>query len=299
MLPQNTHLHRFSVILAACTLFLIVAGGLVVTKQAGLSVPDWPLSYGKVMPPMEGGVFYEHGHRMIATLVGFLTIILAIWLHRSSQPRGLKIAGWAALGAVITQGMLGGLTVLYLLPKAISISHACLAQLFFSTTVMIAIATSRGWAEERWSFADSGVPSMRTLAILAPVATLTQIALGAGFRHKAIGVLPHILGALFVSMLLVYFAMVVLTQYGESRLMRRSAKALLWVTMFQVVLGIAAYFARLTVSGVQPEIVLVGTTVSHVATGAMTLALTVTLSVLSFRFVHQTEEAAAPQAARA
>ena len=94
-------LHRFAVLLAICTLFLVVAGASVTSNNAGLSVPDWPLSYGKVMPDMVGGVFYEHGHRMIATLVGMLTIGLAVWLQRTEERRWMRRLGWAALGLVV------------------------------------------------------------------------------------------------------------------------------------------------------------------------------------------------------
>jgi len=139
---EKPWLHRYAILLAVCTLLLVAAGASVTSNQAGLSVPDWPLSYGKVMPEMKGGVFYEHGHRMIATLVGFLTVIMAIWLWRVEDRRWMRNLGLAALAAVIVQGVLGGMTVKYMLPKPVSISHACLAQLFFSTTVAIAIFTS-------------------------------------------------------------------------------------------------------------------------------------------------------------
>ena len=296
---QAPYLHRFSLIWTLTTLFLVVAGGLVVSHEAGLSVPDWPLSYGKVMPPMEGGVFYEHGHRMVATTVGFLTIILAVWIQRTDKRAWLKRLGWAALGIVILQGVLGGLTVLYLLPKAISISHACLAQLFFSLTVAITIFTSPSWKSTHDSVEDSGFPSMRSMAIVAPLLVLAQVALGAAFRHKALGIVPHLAGALVVTLLLLYFVAVVLTQYSQISLMRKMALALTWTTLAQVVLGIAAYLTRLSVLGDQPASVMVGFTVAHVATGALTLAFTIALAILTLRFVHAPTEAGAPHAARA
>src|SRR5512144_838151 len=89
-------LHRFAVATAVATLFLIVAGGLVTSTESGLSVPDWPLSYGRLMPPMVGGVFYEHGHRMVATTVGILTIILAVWLSRREPRAWVRRLGYAA-----------------------------------------------------------------------------------------------------------------------------------------------------------------------------------------------------------
>jgi heme A synthase len=117
-------LHRWSILLALCTLLLVVAGGLVTSRDAGLSVPDWPLSYGKLMPPMEGGILYEHGHRMIATTVGLFTIVSMVWLFRVEKRRWMRWLGAIALLAVVAQGVLGGLTVIYLLPWWISSSHA-------------------------------------------------------------------------------------------------------------------------------------------------------------------------------
>src|ERR1700685_3377022 len=90
-------LHRWSILLAFSTLLLVVGGGLVPSRDAGLSVPDWPLSYGKLMPPMEGGILYEHGHRMVAITVGLLTIVSVIWLFRSDQRRWLRWLGAVAL----------------------------------------------------------------------------------------------------------------------------------------------------------------------------------------------------------
>src|ERR1700730_4331426 len=117
-------LHRFAVGTACATLVLIVAGGLVTSTESGLSVPDWPLSYGRLMPPMVGGVFYEHGHRMVATAVGLLTVVLAIWRRRPAPRAWVRRLGCAALAAVLAQVGLGGLTVIFLLPTAISVAHA-------------------------------------------------------------------------------------------------------------------------------------------------------------------------------
>src|SRR6266550_9220025 len=121
-------LRRFTKLVAASTLFLIFAGAMVTSTGSGLAVPDWPLSYGKVFPPMIGGIFYEHGHRMIAATVGFLTVVQAIWLQRRERKRFVRALGWCAVGTVIAQGLLGGLTVLLLLPPAVSIAHASLAE---------------------------------------------------------------------------------------------------------------------------------------------------------------------------
>ncbi|MGZ7042720.1 MAG: COX15/CtaA family protein, partial [Thermoanaerobaculia bacterium] len=136
--PTPVWLRRFTKLVAASTLFLIFAGAMVTSTGSGLAVPDWPLSYGMLMPPMIGGIFYEHGHRMIAATVGLLTVIQALWLWRREPKRRVRMLGFLAVGAVIAQGVLGGLTVIFLLPHAISVAHAGLAEIFFCLNVSIA-----------------------------------------------------------------------------------------------------------------------------------------------------------------
>lgn len=196
-------LHRYCIFVATCTLFLVVAGGMVTSTDSGLAVPDWPLSYGQLMPPMVGGIFYEHGHRMIATFVGLLTIGLAIWTWRVEQRKWVRVLGVAALGAVILQGVLGGLTVLYLLPLWISVSHATLAQSFFSLTLFLAVVTSRTWLQER----SSPIPDIhhvRQFALVTLTAVFVQLVLGALMRHANAGMavpdFPLAYGALWPSL---------------------------------------------------------------------------------------------------
>jgi len=292
---QDTWLHRFAVILAVCTLFLVVAGASVTSFEAGLSVPDWPLSYGKILPEMTGGVFYEHGHRMIATTVGFLTIILAVWLWRTDERRWMRRLGWIALGAVIVQGVFGGLTVLFLLPKGVSITHACLAQLFFSTTVAIALFTSPGWKRGAEVVIDEGSPSLRTLSLLVPITILGQLALGASYRHKLLGLIPHIVGALVVTGVVLIVAMFALQQFPKHAAIKKAAGTLITVTMLQVFLGISAYMGRLyTADGQAPQIVMVVLTVLHVAVGALTMAAGVVFAIQVNRNVRLPADAHVP-----
>src|SRR5438477_1020011 len=150
--PTPVWLRRFTKFVAASTLFLIFAGAMVTSTGSGLAVPDWPLSYGMVMPPMVGGIFYEHGHRMIAATVGFLTVLQAIWLQLREPKRRARILGWCSVGAVIAQGLLGGLTVIFLLPPAISIAHAGLAEIFFCLNVSIAVITHGALRSTRPNF---------------------------------------------------------------------------------------------------------------------------------------------------
>src|SRR6202789_484044 len=183
--------HRFAFFLSGCVVLLLMAGALVTSNEAGLAVPVSPLSYGSLMPPMVGGIFYEHGHRMIATAVGILTIVLAILLARSEPRRWVRNLGWTALGLVIAQGILGGLTVKFLLPPPISTAHATLAQLFFITIVSITLFTGTWWQSDLPLLEDTGTPRLRGLAALTTFMILLQLVMGAGFRHGAFGILPH------------------------------------------------------------------------------------------------------------
>ena len=180
-------LHRFSVFTAGTTLFLIFAGAMVSSTGSGLAVPDWPLSYGMVFPPMVGGIFYEHGHRMVATFVGILTTVLAIWLWRREERLWLRGLGVAALAAIVLQGLLGGLTVLYLLPTWISVSHACLAQAFFCLTVGIALFTSAGWRTADEPLPETGGVPLSWLAAAGTTAVFVQLVIGALMRHTGSG----------------------------------------------------------------------------------------------------------------
>jgi cytochrome c oxidase assembly protein subunit 15 len=177
-------LHFFSRLVVAAMLLLIFAGGLVTSTQSGLSVPDWTNPYGWFMfsfplDKMVGGIFYEHGHRLIASTVGFLMVILAIWLWRA-EPRGwVQRLGFVALAAVIAQGILG-----------VSISHAGLAQLVFCLTLAIATVTSRGWHEgyqRMTGAARDGDRLLARLATVTAVAVYAQILLGATMRHTEAG----------------------------------------------------------------------------------------------------------------
>ena len=134
---------------AGCVFLLIIAGALVTSNEAGLSVPDWPTSFGSLyrIPPLVGGVKFEHGHRMLAEFIGLLTIGVAVWTQKVDRRRWMRVLGWSALGTVIAQGMLGGLTVLFYLPPAISTAHATLAQTFFCIMVSIAFFTSKSWVQ--------------------------------------------------------------------------------------------------------------------------------------------------------
>ena len=178
--------HRFALLVAGATFFLIIAGANVTSHDAGLATSDWPLSNGQFFPKMVGNLFWEHGHRLVATTVGILTIVLAFYLQVRERRAWVKRLGWIALGGVVAQGLLGGLTVKLNLPLAVSAAHATLAQLFFLTTVSLAVFTSRSWIEPPVEVREEGTGvSLRTLCVVALVAILAQLVLGATLRHSA------------------------------------------------------------------------------------------------------------------
>lgn len=285
-MPASQWLHRYALFTALCTLFLVVAGATVTSKEAGLSVPDWPLSYGQLMPPMYGNIFYEHGHRMIATFVGILTIVLAVWISRVEERPLLRKMGWTALGLVCLQGTLGGLTVLLMLPKAISIAHACTAEIFFSLVCAIALMTSAAWRQDAEPAADSPVLATRTLALWLPPLVFLQVFLGAAFRHKFLPVLWHVAGAVIVTGAVLFVTVYTLLEFPRNAGIRKACIALLGIVFVQVFLGVAAYMTRVTtMDAPQPMPLMVWFTVAHVAMGAMTMASSVLFALKIHKLV--------------
>lgn len=283
--PAGLWLHRFAVLTSFTTWMLIWAGGLVTSTESGLSVPDWPLSYGMLMPPMVGGIFYEHGHRMVATLVGLLTVVLAVWIWRRDERRWMRRLGAVALLMVITQGVLGGITVLYLLPTPVSVSHATLAQTFLCVTVLLAFATSREWKETS-TYSAEDTTGLRRLAVVATSSVYVQLILGAVVRHTgsalAIPDFPlafgrlfpplnespvvihfiHRLGAVIVTVCLAWIIIRVWKRARENPRFSRPALILGGLVVVQLLLGGTIVW---TSRAVLPA-------TAHVATGALLLA---------------------------
>src|SRR5438132_5887434 len=186
---STTWLNRFAWLTAVATLFLICSGGMVTSKGVGLAVPDWPTTFGYNMflfPVSKwiGGIFFEHTHRLIASAVGFLTIILTTWLWRSEPRKWVRNLGIIALGAVLLQGVLGGLRVT-MLKDEIGIFHACLAQAFLGLMVVIALVTTNFWRSLSDITVDPRkIALIKTMAIATTIAIYVQLALGATMRHQ-------------------------------------------------------------------------------------------------------------------
>jgi heme a synthase len=295
-------LHRFSKLVAAATVILILAGSLVTSHDAGLSVPDWPTSYGWNMftfPPSMwvANILYEHGHRLIASTVGFLTIILAVWLW-IAQRGWLRWLGIAALGTVVAQGVLGGLTVLFFLPPAISTAHAGLAEIFFCLTVAIALFTSPGWKSGYGDLeAGSDDASLRAFATATTALIYAQILVGATMRHTGAGlaipdfplmfggILPdhwdpkiavhfaHRVGALVVTLAVIATLIAALTKHRGRRDLVAPALLLDGLVAVQITLGALTVLSRR-----DPWINSV-----HVVCGALVLTTSLVLTLRTWR----------------
>jgi cytochrome c oxidase assembly protein subunit 15 len=283
--PYHRAHHRFTVLAAGCVFLLIVAGALVTSNDAGLSVPDWPTSFGSLyrIPPLVGGVKFEHGHRMLAEFIGLLTIGVAVWTQKVDQRRWMRILGWSAIGTVIAQGVLGGLTVLFYLPPAISTAHATLAQTFFCIMVSIAFFTSGSWVEPPApvNVVDSARPRLTTLSLLTVAAVWMQLVMGAAFRHSGIRLLPHIIGAAVVFCMVNWLAIATLKRHRRATQLARPATVLLTLLAVQITLGLASYITRVLWSrgAAAPLASMVVSTVAHVACGALLLVTTVILTI--------------------
>lgn len=293
-------LHRYARLLVAATLLLVAAGGMVTSTNSGLSVPDWPTSYGYSMysfplSKMVGGIFYEHGHRLIASTVGFLTIGLVVFVWRVDPRKWMRSLSLVGLGAVILQGVLGGMTVLYMLPAPISIGHAGLAQLFFCITVSIALFTSRSWLESAVTPVDDA--TLRSRALGLTMAIYIQILIGATMRHIGAGlaipdfplalgrVIPptwsaqiavhfaHRVWALVVVIWIVANAMYIWRRHRQRRELVRPATWLVGLVLVQATLG-----ALVVLTAKQPEI-----NTLHVATGAIVLGTSLVVTLRAFR----------------
>jgi cytochrome c oxidase assembly protein subunit 15 len=295
---RSRWIHRYALVLAVLIVGLIAAGALVKSKEAGLSVPDWPLSYGSLNPPrwwQIENIRAEHGHRLYAGTVALLTVVLAFLVRRFEERREIRRLAYLAVAAVLLQALLGGITVLLFLPALVSVSHAALAQLFLCLVVTVAVFTS-----PRWRQAEPAVPPSTGLAAVATVTTVAvyaQILLGAVMRHTGAGlaipdfpltfgrlVPPHFdgaiaihyshrLGALLVAALVTALVVRVVRRHRREGHLVGPALALALLVMGQVALGGTVV---LTGREVLPNTV-------HVAVGALLLATSLVLTLHSRR----------------
>jgi len=290
----NPGVHRFAVFVVVWTVLLLIAGALVTSNDAALAVPDWPLSYGSLTPPMVGGIFYEHSHRLIAGGLGILAVILAIVIWVKDDRRWLRWFGMIAVVGVVIQAILGGQVVIRLLHYWLPVIHACFAQIVFAAVLSIAVFTSRWWITNQTLLEDGGGFSIRALASLNAIIVFFQVFLGAGFRHQDLPIWPHIAGSLLVLASVVCTAVILRKRFPQSRELTKARILLHSFFGVQFLLGLGAYWARLTTADApQPMRLMVLLTVTHTVVGALLFAVCILTVLLCYRLVPSGREAAA------
>jgi len=266
-------IHRFAVFVFFWTILLLVAGALVTSNEAALSVPDWPTSYGSFTPPMVGGIVYEHSHRVIAGVLGILLIIEAVVIWRYEPRRWLRWFALAAVGGVVAQAILGGEVVIRLLHYWLPVLHACFAQIMFGAILSLAVFTSQWWTDWHGMLEDRVGISIHSLAILNAVVIFIQVFLGAGFRHQYVPIWPHIVGAFVVLGVMIWTAALLRRRFDSSRELTFGRTLLHSMVGTQILLGAASYWSRLVRQDApQAMLAMVVLTVVHTVFGAVVFA---------------------------
>ena len=296
-------LNRFAWLLAGATFLLIIAGANVTSHRAGLAVPDWPATYGEFMYSFPvskwvGNILHEHGHRLIASTVGLLTVALALWIRLAVADEKLLRLGYCAVLAVIAQGVLGGITVKFFLPPPISIAHAALAQAFFCITIALALATStRRPTLECGDLSPLSPAGSRSvdktvhsktifqLSLATTIAVYAQLLLGATIRHAETAVLAHLIGAIVVTLCVAGLVALIFRRVQRPDFMLRIT-ALAVLVAAQVGLGAATYFVRVPKNAdVELSTLQIVLPTLHLAIGALILGTSFALTLRSFRLL--------------
>ena len=296
--------HRIAVVLAWATFPLLFIGGLVTSKGVGLAVSDWPTTFGYNMflypwSKMIGGIFYEHSHRLVASFVGVLTIILALTFWLRAERAWLRWLGVAALALVIGQGVLGGLRVV-LLENTLAIVHAATAQVFFALTIALAIFTSASWMDTSGPvIRDSG--RLRRLCAITTGLIYLQIVFGAVLRHTGERLDAHLVFAALVAIHVILVAVRVTRHHADLAQLRRPALTLCVLLLAQFALGGASYLTKVAGLWIISFDAIVLLTTTHLAVGALMLAASVALTLRAYRLSlapaleHRTEKILAEQ----
>src|SRR5580704_1286622 len=296
----NRGVHKYSVFVVCWTVLLFVAGALVTSKDAALSVTDWPTSHGVMVPPfssLQGGDLFEFSHRVFAGGLGVFTLVLAVVLWVKEKRPWLRRLGVIAVLGVIVQAILGGQVVIRLLHYWLPVIHACFAQIVFGAVLSIAVFTSKWWVSERPQLEDTGSPSIRTIVMLNAGVIYLQVILGAGFRHKDIPIWPHMGGALVVLGMVIWTAVALRKRFGASRELSKARVLLHAIVGTQLLLGFGAYWSRLiTADAPQPMPVMVTLTVIHTVVGAILFAFSILIVLLCYRLVPRGGEVTATSA---
>jgi cytochrome c oxidase assembly protein subunit 15 len=298
-------LHALAVVLAIWTFGLLAAGGVVTSKDAGLSVPDWPLSYGQINPTgwtSTPNVFEEHSHRLLGWGAGVLVLVLVTFVEMHERRRWVRNLAWATLGAVVVQGVIGGYFRVVLLQHRMAIVHGVIGQAFFCLVVAVALFLSRGWIEAPPPEGNPHARRIRRLSLLAVAALFLQVVVGALIRHSHLGhsiahVWPHILWGVVCAVLGLLCMAEALARHGRHPGIVRPALALGGGVVLQILLGIGAWqvnrmwveeYVEAGEEYLRPLFLVAGTT-AHQAAGALVMAAAVVLHLRVRRLLRDPE----------
>ena len=277
---DNRLLHGYALFVSVCTLGLIALGAAVTSIGAGLSIPDWPLAYGQLLPSLHGLAELQYIHRLVAALVAVATVGLAVWIWRRDRRAWVKWLGFLSVGLIAMEVLLGGISVLLQLPKSLAMAHACIAQLCLGLLSVVAFVTGSDWCAAPVLVSDYGWPTLRSLAIWTPLLVWCQILLGALYRHRITGVVPHIIGALLVTGAVMLFSMFVLTQFPRHATLKRAALAALLIVFVQLMLGVVTYMSGVVADAQSaPGPLTVFATVAHVSVGGVLFVASIVLGL--------------------
>jgi len=255
--------HRLAVVLACATFPLLWVGGLVTTTDAGMAVPDWPSTYGYnlFLYPWQSwlagpwDLFVEHGHRLLASSVGMLSIALVVVLWRSEPRTWVRRLGFAALALVIFQGVLGGMRVL-LDERTLAMFHGCTGPLFFSVAVALAVVTSSNWLSTDAPLAGPHSGQVRRLAVVTAILFYLQLVFGAVLRHMPIESQPATFALavrfhlLLAGVLVLHVAMstwLVIRHCRQNRPLLRLTLSLVGLLAVQLLLGASTWVLKFSV----------------------------------------------------
>lgn len=291
-------------VLVVCVALLVFVGAMVTTTGSGLSVPDWPLSFGKINPRMVGGVAFEHGHRLVASAVGFLVLIGAIWASVIRANVVVRRLALTALALVIFQGLLGGLTVLLRLPTAVSVAHGTTAQVFFCTVVALMWWTSDSFVRCEGRITGSAARNLLIASSGMTGLVFTQLMIGATMRHMGAGLVipdfptslgrwipPLTSGDIAINfahrlMAMAVAGMAVLLCLRIYRYHRRESALVRLVSVLVCLIGLQITLGAMTVWGGKG---LVPTSL-HVMNGALVLATSFSVFLWSWRLTRTKTE---------
>ena len=281
-------LHRFALLTALATFPLLFVGGLVTSTGSGLAVPDWPTTFGHNMflyplSGMVGGILYEHSHRLLGALVGFLTIILMLWLWLQESRSWLRWLGTIALAAVILQGVLGGLRVV-LLAHTLAIVHACLAQAVFALLISIAFFTSPQVSGTLVERPAEQVSRLRLLCVLTTALIYIQVVFGAILRHTGARLDAHLVFAALVVIMVAVLSRQIWRHHFEEGSLVRPIMLLSVLLLAQLSLGFGAYLVKYTaMAAMMTPFARISLTTMHLAMGSLMLATALVLALRSYR----------------